>query len=753
MFTTLARWVVRMPWVFVAVAVAWTAFSVGFGHDIAARLTLNPGWHAPASGSARVETLLRESLHHDEAPVVVLFSPRGAGSSAVDAADYRQAVETALAPLVQLPHVKGIHTYYTTGDARLKSRDGSHTYALVNLARGADEGVAAYRALRDTLASDALDIRLGGELAVYVDVREQLDRDLRVAEAASFVLLAVLLVWVFRSAVAALLPLIVGAATIASSMAWMKLATWGTEISVYAPNVVSMLGLGLAVDYSLFMVSRFREELALGKPVDVALRITLGTAGRTLMFSGLTVASSLFCLFLLPQRFFHNMGLAGGISVATAMLATILLLPALLALLGHRVNSWAPPFLARRAPDMGETGRWYRFSHFVMRHARLVLLGSLVILLVMGWPVRNLQIGPADARSLPATAESRQVQDVLASAFELNELSPILVVVTTRAPLTDPASIAALHRLHEAIGALPGVTRATGLLSLDPALTLADYQMLYQHPEAFPPAQAALEAYSRGETTLLHVQYRPDPASIEARALVERIRALPADPAIREVVVGGFPAFHLDYLDALRTGVPKVMLAIIVVIFVLLFLMLGSILVPLKVVLTNLLSLSATFGALVWIIQEGNLSAWLGFTPQGALDGTILVLIFAAAFGLSIDYEVFLLSRVKEMCDATKGDSLKSVSTGMQRSGPIITNAALLIGVVLGAFALGEVVFIKAIGLGLLLSVVVDATLVRMLLVPSTLRLMGRLNWWAPKPLLRVYQRLGFDETRHEGKQ
>jgi RND superfamily putative drug exporter len=752
MFTTLARWVVRMPWVFVAVAVTWTVFAVGFGHNIAERLTLNPGWHAPASGSARVETLLREKLHHDEVPVVVLFSPQAAGPSAVDAVDYRQAVERALAPLVHLSHVKGIHTYYTTGDARLKSRDGRHTYALVNLARGADEGVASFRALRDTLASDALVIRLGGELAVYVDVREQLDRDLRVAEAASFGLLAVLLVWVFRSAVAALLPLIVGAATIASSMAWMKLATWGTEISVYAPNVVSMLGLGLAVDYSLFMVSRFREELALGKPVDAALRITLATAGRTLMFSGLTVASSLFCLFLLPQRFFHNMGLAGGISVATAMLATLLLLPALLALLGHRVNRWVPPFLAQRAPDMGENGRWYRFSHFVMRHARLVLLGSLAILLVMGWPVRHLQVGPADARSLPAAAESRQVQDILASAFELNELSPILVVVSTRAPLTDPASIAALHRLHEALGALPGVTRATGLLSLDPALTLADYQMLYQHPEAFPPAQAALEATSRGDTTLLQVQYRADPASAEARALVERIRALPADPAIQALVVGGFPAFHLDYLDALRAGVPKVMVAIIAVIFVLLFLMLGSVLVPLKVVLTNLLSLSATFGALVWIIQEGNLSTWFGFTPQGALDGTILVLIFAAAFGLSIDYEVFLLSRVKEMCDATKGDSLKSVSTGMQRSGPIITNAALLIGVVLGAFALGEVVFIKAIGLGLLLSVVVDATLVRMLLVPSTLRLMGWLNWWAPKPLMRVYQRLGLDETRHEGK-
>lgn len=752
MFTKLARLVARMPWVFVAVALVWTAFSIVYGHDIATRLTLNPGWSAPDSQSARVEAVLRDTLHHDEVPVVVMFSPHASGPATVDTPAYRAGVEAALAPLVELPHVKTIHTYYTTGDARLKSRDGRQTYALVQLARGSDEGVAAYRALRETLASDALIVRLGGELAVYVDVREQLDRDLRTAEAVSFALLAVLLVLVFRSAVAALLPLIVGAATIAGSLAWMKFAAGFTEISVYAPNVVSMLGLGLAVDYSLFMVSRFREELAHGRPVNDALRITLGTAGRTLMFSGLTVASSLFCLFLLPQRFFHNMGLAGGISVATAMMATILLLPALLTLLGHRVNRLVPPFLPPRAPETGENGRWYRFSHFVMRHAGLVLMGSLAILLVMGSPVRKLEIGPADARSLPLSAESRQVQEILAHDFEASELNPILVAVTTRAPLADPASIAALHRLHTAIAGVPGVTRVTGLMSLDPGFSAADYQMLYQHADTFPPAQAALDTFSRGNTTLLSVSFRPDPVSADARALVARIRALPDDAAFQERAVGGSPAFHLDYLDALHAGVPKVVLAIIVVIFVLLFLMLGSILVPLKVVLTNLLSLSATFGALVWIIQEGNLSAWLGFTPQGALDGTILVLIFAAAFGLSIDYEVFLLSRVKEMCDATRGDSVKSVSTGMQRSGPIITNAALLIGVVLGAFALGEVVFIKAIGLGLLLSVVVDATLVRMLLVPSTLKLMGWLNWWAPKPLMRVYQRLALDEAHHDGK-
>jgi RND superfamily putative drug exporter len=726
------------------------ALSTLYGLDIERRLTLNPGWDAPESGSAIAAIQLRDTLGRDETPVIVLFSPVKGGPRQVDTPAYRQAVEAALMPLFSNPQVNSVFTYYATGNSRLMSHDGQMTYAIVNLKRGDDEGVSAFRKLRQSVASDALAIRLGGELAVYVDVREQLDRDLRRAEMVSFVLLAILLVWVFRSGVAALLPLIVGAVTIASSMAWLKVTTYFTDVNVYAPNVVSMLGLGLAVDYSLFMVSRFREELARGNPVDRALRITLQTAGRTLMFSGLTVAASLLCLFLLPQRFFHNMGLAGGISVASAMFVTILLLPAMLALLGHRVNQWVPPFLGARPAVPGEDGHWYRFSHFVMRHARVILVVSLAILLVMGLPVSAMKVGPADSRSLPVSAESRQVQEALSTRFASNELTPIMVVVRTRDALTAADSVAGLYRLTQEIAQLPGVTHVAGLTSLDASLRLADYQLLYQNPAQFPQAAAALAEFSRGQSTLLTVHIRPDPTSLAARELVTRMRALPMPPGLAEIQVGGFSAFHLDYLESLKSEVPKVFVAIVIVIFVLLFLMLGSLLVPLKVVLTNLLSLSATYGALVWVIQEGHLSGLLGFTPQGALDGTILVLIFASAFGLSIDYEVFLLSRVKEICDATKGDNVKSVSIGMQRSGPIITNAALLIGVVLGAFAMGEVVFIKAIGLGLLLSVLVDATLVRMLLVPSTLRLLGWLNWWAPKPLMRVYQRLSLSEQENE---
>lgn len=745
----MAKLATRYPWILIALTALWVGFSGWYGLDIEHRLTLNPGWEAPESGSAKVAAIMRDDMHRDDMPVIVLFAPKSAGSPQnVETLEYRNAVESALSGLTGQTQVTGLLTYYSTGDVRLKSKDDRMTYAIVNLKRGEDEGIAAFRTLRATLASSQLSVSFGGELAVYVDVREQLDRDLKTAETVSFGLLAVLLVWVFRSGVAAMLPLIVGGATIVSSVAWIKGATYLTDISVYAPNVVSMLGLGLAVDYSLFMVSRFREELALGKSVDHALSIMLNTAGRTLLFSGLTVAASLLCLLLLPQRFFHNMGLAGALSVATAMMASLLLLPALLSLLGHRVNRLVPPFLAKRPINETETGNWYRFSHFVMRNARVVLLVSLGILLVMGLPVKDMKVGPADSRSLPPSAESRRVQETIEKDFVVRELSPILITVKTDKALTHPESLAALHKFSEQLAVLPGVTKVIGLLTLDPTLALTDYQTLYLHPDQFPQAEAALGEFSRGNTTLMYVNYRHDPTSEGARELVQRIRQLPVDGAFKNTEVGGFPAFHLDYLESLRSNVPIVLAAIVGVIFVLLFLMLGSLLVPLKVVLTNLLSLSATFGMLVWIIQEGHLSGLLGFTPQGSLDGTILVLIFASAFGLSIDYEVFLLSRVKEMCDATKGDSLKSVSTGMQRSGPIITNAALLIGVVLGAFAMGEVVFIKAIGLGLLLSVIVDATLVRMLLVPSTLKLMGWLNWWAPRPLMLVYQRLNLGESR-----
>ncbi len=714
--------------------------------DVMQRLTLAPGWDVPGSGSAESVRLLRDKLKRDETPVILLFRPRSDQIGDVESPVYRAAVESVIAGISRNPEVISVVSYHTTGDTKLRSKDKRLSYAVVELLRGSDEGIAAFDRLRDQVRSEKLEILLGGELATYVDIREQLARDILHAELASFAALAVLLIWVFGSAVAAMLPLVVGGVTIALSMTLLKGFTQIIDVSVYAANVVSMLGLGLAIDYALFIVSRFREELAGGREVLQALRITLRTAGRTVLYSGMTVAASLLCLLMLPQRFFQNMGLAGSISVASAMLTAVILLPALLALLGHRVNRLALPVHKRRAAYQEEGGRWYRFSHFVMRRAWLVLIATLLLLVTMGLPVLKMDIGPADSRSLPVTAESRQVQEILDHQFPHAGLSPLVLAIQTKGPAQAPGSLAGLDRLTKAILAVPGVTQVKGLVSVDPNLGLKDYQLLYEYPDQFPFATETLAAYAKDDYTLFYVDYTPPPVSVEARELVQRIRDIPLPDGIVQVQVGGFPAFHLDYLESLGYWVPWTIAAIVCVIFVLLFFMLGSVLIPLKAVLTNLLSLSATFGALVWVFQYGNLAQWLDFTPQGSMDGTILVLIFAAAFGLSIDYEVFLLSRIKEMSETT-GDNMKAVAAGIQRSGPIITSAALLIGIVLGAFAMGEVVFMKAMGLGLLLSVLVDATLVRMLLVPASLRLLGRLNWWAPKPLLTLYQRFNLNEA------
>ena len=747
MLLHLGRLAGRRPLLVILMAALLVALSAVYSLDVMQRLTLSPGWEVPDSGSTESVNVLRKHLGRDDTPVILLFRPGAEVPADVNNPAYRDAVEQVVALISRNPDVRSVTSYAMTGDARLRSENGQLSYAIVQLDRSNDEGVTAFLRLREQARSDRLEVMLGGELATYVDIREQLERDIWRAEVVSFIALAFLLVWVFGSVTAAMLPLVVGGTTILLSVTLLKLCTVFVDISVYAANVVSMLGLGLAIDYGLFIVSRFREELErTGGNERESLDATLATAGRTVIYSGLTVAASLFCLLMLPQRFFQNMGLAGGISVASAMLASILILPALLALLGRRVNSLALPVLAKRIVRPEESGGWYRFSQFVMRHAGLILVGAMALLLLMGQPVRHMEIGPADSRSLPVTAQSRQVQEILDHQFPHAGLSPLVLAVHTRGAAHEPAALAGLDALTKTIRGLPGVTQVKGLVSTDPALALADYEMLYQYPEQFPLATQTLANYAKGEYTQVIVDYSMPSNSAEARELVQRIRALSLPAGLASMQVGGFPAFHLDYLDSLATWVPWVILAIVCVIFVLLFLMLGSLLIPVKAVLTNLLSLSATFGALVWIFQDGNLAWLFDFTPQGSMDGTILVLIFAAAFGLSIDYEVFLLSRVKEMCQAT-GDNMRSVATGVQKSGPIITSAALLIGIVLGAFATGEVVFMKAMGLGLLLSVIVDATLVRMLLVPASLRLLGKLNWWAPKPLLMLYQRFHLDES------
>jgi RND superfamily putative drug exporter len=744
MFQSLGRLIERSPRSFVIMALCLLGLSAYYGRDTVKRLHPAPGWEIQGSDAALARAALRERFGRDETPVILLMRARQGLDPSVDSPAFRQAVQSVIQSLTHNPDVRRVESYYDGGDARLRNAAGDMTFALVWLPRGQDEGVGAFQRLRAQLAGNKqLDIRLGGELATYVDMREALERDVPRVEWLSFLLLIPALIWVFGSVVAAALPLVIGGCTVVIGTALLKACGEMTTVSIYATHVVSMLGLGLAIDYGLFIVSRFREELARGNAN--AVTTTLMTAGRTVAFSGTTVAASVLCLYLLPQRFFHNMALAAGIGVSVAMLTAILVLPALLAILGRRIERLSVPLLIRRQARREARRRWYAFSHFVMRRAVAVLLTTAAVLLALGVPLAHLQLGPADHKSLPIGVESRVVQEIIEREFPHAHLVPLILVARTEGPAHQGTGLTALHALGEGLKAMPDVDRVVGLTTVDEALSLEDYRLMYAYPADFPLAAAALEQFARGDLSLLFVHYTPPPNSDAARELAQRIRALPLPDGMKTLHVGGFPADQVDYMHALRSGVPWVIAAIVIIIFILLFLMLGSVVLPVKAVLANLLSLSATFGGLVWIFQDGHLSGLLGFTPQGQLDGTVLVLIFATAFSLAIDYEVFLLSRVKEASLAL-GDDTEAVATGIQKSGPIITSAALLIGLVLASFATADAVFMKATAVGLLISVAVDATVVRMLLVPATLRLLGAWNWWAPRPLKQIYRCLNPDE-------
>ncbi len=745
MLPSLGRLISRHPWPFLLVALALVLASAYYGADAMQRLHPAPGWEIRGSDSDRARQILRERFGRDETPVVLLIRARAGLTPDLEAPAFRQAVDALVVRLTQLPEVRAVETYYDSADARMRNAAGDMTYALVWLARGRDEGVGAYQRLREQLASDQLDIRVGGELATYVDMRTVLERDVPRVERLSALLLIPVLIWVFGSIVAALLPLIIGIFTVLIGTALLKAFGQVTEVSIYTTHVVSMLGLGLAIDYGLFILARYREELARGNPEPVAT--TLRTAGRTVAFGGLTVAASVLTLFLLPQRFFHNMALAGSVAVGVAMLTATLVLPALLAVLGERINRLAVPLILRRQAEREARRRWYAFSHFVMRHAVVVLLVTAATLLLLGTPLKHLALGPADHKSLPVGTESRQVMELMEREFPQARLVPLVVAIHTRGGAQQDPALSGLYALAHEIEAMPEVDRVVGLTRVDPALSLEDYRLMYRYPADFPLAAATLDLFVRDGVSLMFVHYLPPPNSDAARALAQRIRALPLPEGIERLHVAGFPADQVDYMQALKRGVPWVIAAIVAVVFALLFLMLGSVVLPFKAVVANLLSLSATFGALVWIFQDGHLADLLGFTPQGQMDGTVMVLIFATAFSLAIDYEVFLLSRVKEACRSTR-DNTEAVALGIQRSGPIITSAALLIGLVLASFATADAVFMKATAVGLLISVVVDATVVRMLLVPATLRLLGRWNWWAPRPLMVIYRALNRDERR-----
>ena len=533
-------------------------------------------------------------------------------------------------------------------------------------------------------------------------------------------MLLILLLVIFGSLAAAALPVAIGGIAILGSFAVLRLLTMVTTVSVYSVNITTILGLGLGIDYGLFMVTRFREELHRQPTVEQAVASTVATAGRTVAVSGITVALALTSLMLFPEDFLRSMGFGGVATVAVDMLAALTVLPALLAVLGPRVNALRIRRNVDRPVRDESNGAWYRLAHSVMRRPAVYATVIVVGLLALGAPFLRISWGGTDARTLPAASTVRQVSEALDSQFPVNSTAPIEALVTgARAPAQFSAY---LHR----IGAIPGVTGAqvTGMMG-----------GLGGSGGVVPPGENAVR---------IDVGYRPAPVSAAARHIVTQTRDL-APPAGATVLVGGTTAGLVDELASLGATLPWMALLTGVSTFVLLFLAFGSVVLPLKAIVMNVLSLSATFGVVVWIFQWGHLSRLLQFTPTGSIDPTMPILMLAIIFGLSMDYEVFLLSRIRERYDQT-GDNTAAVASGLQRTGGLITSLALLLIIVVGAFSASGITFIKLMGVGMIVALLVDATIIRVLLVPATMRLLGRANWWAPRPLRRLYARYGIRE-------
>jgi RND superfamily putative drug exporter len=657
----------------------------------------------------------------DPAVILVVTAP---GGSVDDPAVVAEAIALTEA-LAGEDGVTAASSYWTLGrpDA-LSSFAGDR--ALIFASVDGDQGEVLETAGR--IAEDyrgttgSLEVLVGGFGPLFAEVQETIESDLARAEAIAFPITAVLLVIIFGSIVAASLPLAIGGLAILGTFLILQILAGMTEVSIFALNLTTALGLGLAIDYSLFVVSRYREELRAGaEPVDAVIS-TVRTAGRTVLFSAGTVAVSLAAMLIFPLAFLRSFGYAGIAVVAMAGIGAVVVLPALLAVLGRRVDKLRVRKVRENAV---EEGRWHRIATSVMRRPIPFATGALLLLFVLGAPFFGVALGQSDDRMLPESANARVAGDVMRAEFSAFESAPVDVIALG---VTDPGQI-------DSFAASLSTLEGAGRVDAGTGSYIAGLQVV--------PGGPAHARFVSDAGTFFAVVPSVEPNSPEAESLVATIRDL--EPGF-DTQVTGTTAFFADTKASLLGDLPWAIGSIAVVTFVLLFLMFGSVVVPTKALVLNVLSLSATFGALVWVFQDGHLSGLLGFTATGTLEITMPILMFCIAFGLSMDYEVFLLSRIKEEHDLGVANE-PSVARGLERTGRIVTAAAVLIAVVFIAFATSGVSIMKMFGIGMALAVLVDAFVVRATLVPAFMRLAGEANWWAPPFLRRVHSRFGIGES------
>jgi uncharacterized membrane protein YdfJ with MMPL/SSD domain len=707
MFNSLASLAQRHGRRTVIFAAVFFVIAGALGGGVASKLAPY-GDDDPATESVKAADRLDEDGYRDPS-VIVLFQ----GISLTSPAG-QQKIRAVESQLRADPDVSRVTGYLETQSPDFVSRNGDATYLAVGLKPTDDkEQQDAAKQIADDLAGQS-GVSVGGIALAQEQVNKQVEKDLRTAEMLAFPILFLLSLIFFRSGVAALLPLMIGGLAIVGTFLLLRVANEFIDVSIFALNLTTGLGLGLAIDYSLFVVSRYREEIAKFGPGAQAMKRTMNTAGRTVLFSSITVAVALASLMVFPQRFLYSMGLGGALVALLASAIALTVLPAVLALLGNRVNSWAPGFLQRRAErdaTRTEEGFWYRLSRFVMRRPIGIATVTAAILIVLGIPFYSLKFTSVDAQVLPESASARQVDNVMRAGFPPFHDTPNLLLVEN----ATPSALKTIER---------EASQVNGIAEVAPPQQLAN-------------GDAVIQAYSENS-------YISD----TSRNAAKEMRNLPV-PAGSQLLVGGAAAHFVDLQDSLKSHAPIALAIVIVATLIVLFLMTGSVVLPVKQLLMNALNLSAVFGILVFIFQDGRLEGLFDYQSQGALEQTMPILLFAVVFGLSTDYGVFLLSRIKEAHDSGIPSS-EAVAVGLERTGRIVTAAALLFAIAIGAFATSQIVFIKENGVGTALAVLIDASLIRALLVPSLMELLGDWNWWAPKPLRRLHERFGLSDSGPE---
>ncbi|GAA3020246.1 MMPL family transporter [Streptosporangium longisporum] len=669
------------------------------------------GLDNPYGESSQANRLLADTLGRHVADVVVMYESTG---MTVDDPRFRESVEAVVAKLPRNTY-DWVETYWSTNSPDFVSEDRHKTYLSLQLVGAVEEEqVIVYNRLVGLLDAQGLTERFGGLTAVGQQFNAISTRDLARAELLSFPLLVIFLLLVFRGVVAAALPLAIAVLVAVGSLGVLRVVGGFVELSTAAINVVVILGLGLATDYALLIVNRFREELAAGRDVEDAVVRATATAGRTVVISGVTVAVTLGGLLVFPSRFLTSLAYSGVSVVLFAVLSALTVLPALLRVAGHRIDSLRIPLprLRRRSTVRKEDG-WYRLAHAVMRRPVTVVLAVTVFLVTLGLPLLGAVWTRPAEWALPADTDSVVVARQLKEEFPLDPTKVISTVVRMPGPADTPQAKAALDEFGRRLGRIEGI-------------------------------DSVEVSGTKGDLARITLGYSLSPYGQEIRDVVVKLRAEPPPPGA-DALFANRPAAIVDILSMIASGLPWMLLIVSVVTFVVLFLAFGSVILPIKTVIMNLLSLSAAFGAMVLIFQDGLLSGLLGFEAPGFIDANMPVMIAAITFGLAMDYEVFMLARIREHY-VESHDPVESVAIGVQHTARIVTAAALLLGVVVGAFVITSVTVLKMIGIGVVVALLVDATIVRGLLVPAGMRLLGHRAWWSPAPLARWWDRHGMPE-------